>query len=105
MKNEKPLYERIYDVVRRIPAGRVTNYGHVAFVVGGCSAQMIGFAMAALRPDTDVPWHRVINAKGKVSPRGDGPGAFFQRELLEEENVVFNDEGVVDFDRYGWFGS
>ena len=105
MDKEQPLYQRIYAVVRRVPVGRVTTYGHVARVVGGCSAQMIGFAMAALRPESDVPWQRVINAKGKVSPRGGGPGAMFQRELLEEEGVLIDADGRVDFDRFGWFES
>lgn len=105
MPEKRPLYERIYSVVRRIPPGRVTNYGHVARVVGGCSAQMVGFAMAALRADTNVPWQRVINAKGRISPRGGGPGAMLQRELLEEEGVFFDEEGKTDFERFGWFGS
>jgi len=102
MKAERPLYERIYDVVRQIPEGRVTNYGHIARIVGGCSAQMIGFALNALRPDSDVPWQRVINAQGKVSPRGGGPGAFLQRDILEEEGIEFDAEGRVDFERFGW---
>lgn len=105
MERQQPLYQRIYAVVRRVPAGRVTTYGHVSRVVGGCSAQMVGFAMAALRPDSDVPWQRVINAKGKVSPRGGGPGAMFQRELLEDEGVVFDTQDQVDLDQYGWFES
>ena len=103
MREVRPLYERIYAVVRQVPYGRVTTYGHVARVVGGCSAQMVGFAMAALRPDTDVPWQRVINAQGKVSPRGAGPGALLQRELLEEEGVEFDGENRIDFETYGWF--
>ena len=103
MPPEKPLFERIYEVICRIPPGQVTTYGHVAQVVGGCSAQMVGFALAALRPDTGVPWQRVINAQGKISPRGGGPGAMLQRELLEEEGVEFDSENRVDFDRFGWF--
>lgn len=104
MAEEKPLYERIYAVVRRIPPGSVTTYGHVSRVVGGCSAQMVGFALAGLRPDTDVPWQRVINAKGRISPRGGGPGAFLQREILEEEGVEFELDGSIDFEKHGWFG-
>jgi len=103
MSDESPLYERIYAVVRQVPHGRVTTYGHISRVVGGCSAQMVGFALAGLRADTDVPWQRVINAKGRVSPRGGGPGAMLQREILVEEGVVFEPDGSIDFERYGWF--
>ncbi len=102
MTPERPLFDRIYAAVRQIPQGKVTTYGHIARIVGGCSAQMVGFALAALRPDTDVPWQRVINAKGKISPRGGGPGAMLQREILEEEGVEFDEENRVDFDRFGW---
>jgi methylated-DNA-protein-cysteine methyltransferase-like protein len=65
---------------------------------------MIGFAMAGLGPNTDVPWQRVINAQGKVSPRV-GFGGLLQREMLEEEGVVFDAEGRVDFDQFGWLGN
>ena len=102
MDQERPLFERIYAIVRQIPYGRVTNYGHIAQIVGGCSAQMVGFALSALRPDSDVPWQRVINAQGKISPRGGGPGSMLQREILEEEGVEFDEENRVDFDRFGW---
>lgn len=101
---ETPLYERIYAVVRQIPPGRVASYGQIARIVGGCSAQMVGFAMAALSPETDVPWQRVINRQGKISPRP-GFGGLIQRELLEEEGVVFDAEGRVDFDVYGWLNT
>jgi methylated-DNA-protein-cysteine methyltransferase related protein len=100
-----PLYQRIYAVVRQIPPGRVATYGQIARLVGGCSAQMIGFALAALRSADqveEVPWQRVINAHGKVSVHGDGFGNSIQRQLLLEEGVVFDLEGRVDFDRFGW---
>jgi methylated-DNA-protein-cysteine methyltransferase-like protein len=103
MKPEPPLFERIFAVVRRIPFGRVTTYGHISRVVGGCSAQMVGFALSSLRDDTDIPWQRVINAKGRISPRGDGPGSMIQREILEEEGVGFELDGSIDFERFGWF--
>lgn len=103
MEEKTPLYERIYAAVRQVPPGRVTTYGHIARVVGGCSAQMVGFALAGLSPETDVPWQRIINAKGRISPRGGGPGAMLQREILEEEGVEFSLEGGIDFETYGWF--
>lgn len=96
------LYDRIYAVVRQIPVGRVATYGQIAHLVGGCSAQMIGFALAALPVGSDIPWQRVVNRLGKISPRGVGFDSVIQRTLLEEEGVVFTLEGVIDLKTYGW---
>ena len=96
------LYERIYATVRQIPSGRVATYGQIARLVGGCSAQMVGFALAALPDGSDVPWQRVINAKGKISPRGIGFGGMIQRTLLEEEGVLFSRDETIDLITYGW---
>jgi methylated-DNA-protein-cysteine methyltransferase-like protein len=100
------LYERIYKMVRKIPAGRVTTYGRIAALVGGCTARMVGYAMVALKSGRypDVPWQRVINAQGKISAHGDGIGNAIQRTLLEQEGVVFDAQDRIDFDRFGWFG-
>jgi methylated-DNA-protein-cysteine methyltransferase-like protein len=102
----EPLYERIYAMVRRIPPGKVTTYGRVAELVGGCTARMVGYAMAALKRGTapDVPWQRVINAQGRISIHGDGMGNAMQRILLEEEGVLFDENGRLDFAIYGWPG-
>jgi len=104
--HKEALYEQIYAMVRRIPPGKVTTYGRIAELVGGCTARMVGYAMAALKRSTapDVPWQRVINAQGKISVHGDGIGNALQRTLLEEEGVVFNEKGVVDFSIFGWTG-
>jgi len=99
-----PVYERIYTLVRQIPPGRVTNYGHIAAMVGGCTARMVGYAMAALPFETDVPWQRVINRKGKISPRSSGLGSARQRQLLEAEGIIFDRQGRVDFHEVGWLG-
>jgi methylated-DNA-protein-cysteine methyltransferase related protein len=97
-----PLYESIYHLVRQVPSGRVVTYGQVARIVGGCSARMVGFAMAALTEEKHVPWQRVINAKGRVSPHGFGYGSALQRQLLEEEGIVFRPDGSLDLAIYGW---
>ena len=99
-----PIYERIYAVVHQIPSGKVATYGQVAGIVGGCTARMVGYAMAALSFDTDVPWQRVINAQGKISPRSSGAGSAFQRQLLEAEGIVFDSQHRVDFDQVRWAG-
>jgi methylated-DNA-protein-cysteine methyltransferase-like protein len=99
-----PVYERIYALVRQIPPGQVATYGQIAGMVGGCTARMVGYAMAALSFDTDVPWQRVINRQGEVSPRSSGHGSAFQRELLEAEGIVFNAKNRTDFKKFGWLG-
>ena len=93
-------------MVRRIPPGRVATYGRIAALVGGCTARMVGYAMAALKRGTapDVPWQRVINAKGKVSVHGDGIGNAMQRAILEQEGVIFDANDRVDFEKFGWLG-
>lgn len=94
-----PLYSRIYALVHRIPPGRVTTYGCIARQVG-CTARTVGFAMAVLPAGHDVPWQRVINSQGRVSPRRNGDGDLIQRLLLEAEGVRFDSRGRVDLLRY-----
>lgn len=109
LENTSPkLFELIYSTVRQIPYGKVASYGQISSLVGRCSAQMVGFALAALANQSggeDVPWQRVINSQGKVSPHGFGMGSEIQRQLLAAEGVEFDSEGVIDFIRYGWLGA
>ncbi|MCK6629271.1 MAG: MGMT family protein [Anaerolineae bacterium] len=100
-----PTYERIYALARLIPAGKVATYGQLAAMVGSCTARVVGYAMAALPHDTDVPWQRVINRQGKISLRAGSNGGALQRQLLEAEGVKFDPETEkVDFDQVGWAG-
>ncbi len=94
-------YQAVYDVVRRIPEGKVTSYGRIAKMVN-CSARQVGYAMAATPGGDDIPWHRVINSKGEVSVRKQGDGDHGQRKRLLAEGVVFDEKGRVCFDRFGW---
>ena len=97
-----PIYARIYAVVRQIPPGKVATYGQIAAIVGGCTARMVGYAMAALPNGSDVPWQRVINRLGKISPHGAGFGSAMQHKLLENEGIHFDGQGRVDFEVVGW---
>ena len=92
----------IYEIVKRIPHGRVASYGRIARMAG-CSARQVGYAMAAAPPDQNIPWQRVINRKGEISARkySDG-GENRQRQKLQNEGVVFDRDGRVDFARFGW---
>jgi methylated-DNA-protein-cysteine methyltransferase-like protein len=96
-------WERVYAVVRRIPKGRVATYGQVARLAGlGQNARLAGYALHALPRHTLVPWHRVINARGKISLSPLGGGDVTQRLLLEREGVRFDGRGRVDLKRFGW---
>lgn len=95
--SEPKLYDRIYDLVCAVPAGRVTTYGTIG-MFAGCPARVVGYAMHHLRHTThEVPWQRVINARGGISTHGNR-----QRELLEREGIIFEDDGVVDLTRWMW---
>ena len=95
-------YERIYAVVRRIPRGRVASYGEVAERAGvGRGARQVGYALHALSDLADVPWHRVVNARGEISPRASG-FEVPQRRLLEREGVRFDARGRIDLAEFGW---
>ncbi len=96
------LYARIYATVCQIPRGRVSTYGRIARLVGGCSARQVGYAMASLPAGSRVPWQRVINHKGEISCRKRGDGAGNQRRRLEAENIRFSPKGRIDLKRYGW---
>jgi methylated-DNA-protein-cysteine methyltransferase-like protein len=94
------VHERIFHLVRQVPRGKVVSYGRIARIVGAGTPRVVGFAMRAA-PD-DVPWQRVVNAKGEVSPRSAGDGAAVQRRLLEAEGVRFDERGRIDLERFGW---
>ena len=96
------LHERIFDMVEAIPLGKVATYGQIGSLVGGCSGQLVGFALASLRyvENKGVPWQRVINRHGKISLTG--PDAVLQRALLEDEGIRFDAEGAIDLAEFGW---
>jgi methylated-DNA-protein-cysteine methyltransferase-like protein len=98
----KTSYERIYSVVRAIPAGNVATYGQIASLAGlPRQPRMVGYALSAL-DDPDAPWHRVINAQGTISKRADPDLERLQRRLLEHEGVEFDARGRVSFVRFRW---
>lgn len=90
-------------MVRQVPRGQVATYGQIALLVGRCTPRMVGYAMAGLDFDSDVPWHRVINRLGRISPRA-GDGADMQRQLLSREGVGFDVKGVILLQKYRWRG-
>ncbi len=96
-------YDRIYAVVRRIPHGRVATYGQVAQLAGlGGHARQVGYALHSMATEEPVPWHRVVNARGEVSPRSDPGEDARQRSLLEREGVTFDRADRLELARYRW---
>ena len=96
-------YHRIYAVVRRIPKGKVATYGQVARLAGlPGRARQVGYALHALTNGTNLPWHRVVNAKGEVSRRARSGGEVTQRILLEQEGVAFDAAGRMPLKRVTW---
>ena len=94
---------RVFGAVSLVPAGRVSTYGDVAGVLGSPRvARQVGWALAALPGGTEVPWHRIINAQGRISHRGDTVRAQEQQRRLEAEGVVFTTSGRVDLDALRW---
>ena len=102
--NAGTTYRTIYSVVSRIPRGRVATYGQVARVAGmPGQARLVGYALNALRDRSPVPWHRVVNAKGQISRRSDGPPMdVVQRLRLEREGVRFDERGRIPLSRLQW---
>jgi methylated-DNA-protein-cysteine methyltransferase related protein len=101
---EAGTHNRIYDVVRQIPVGRVSTYGDVAVVAGmPGQARLVGYALHALPGHSAVPWHRVINARGGISTGRAFPGGeLVQRQLLEAEGIEFDARGRVPLQRFRW---
>lgn len=96
-------YATIWTVVRRIPRGRVATYGQIAELAGlEGHARQVGYALHNLPERNDVPWHRVINARGEISPRTSGDSHELQRMLLEAEGVEFDLAGRMKLEKYRW---
>ncbi len=103
MSGRSGSYARIYALVRRVPRGRVATYGQIADLadVDG-HARQVGYALHALPEHNDVPWHRVVNARGEISLRT-SPGADqIQRQLLEHEGVAFDQRNRIALRRFQW---
>ena len=100
------LYADIYAVVRRIPRGRVLCYGQLAEMAGRPgAARVAGAAMRCVPEELGLPWQRVVGKKGKGWARvaiHDPVGGAIQRQILEDEGVVFSESGGIRLAEFGW---
>jgi methylated-DNA-protein-cysteine methyltransferase related protein len=97
-------YDRIYAVVQQVPYGKVATYGQIAALAGYPRAPRVaGYALYRVAPEMDVPWHRVVNAKGEISESPFRQGSDqFQRVLLEAEGVKFDKNDRINLAKYRW---
>ena len=101
--NDKAYRERVYEMVRRIPRGRVMTYGQVAGILGeGYTPRTVGYVMHAAESER-VPWQRVINSQGKCSTGRLTIPVNLQQDMLEQEGVVFDAKGKCDLKKYEWW--
>ena len=103
-EKNKDFFDRVYQVARLIPAGRVTNYGAIGKYLGSArSARMVGWAMnGCLKANNDVPAHRVVNRLGILSGKNHFSTPTQMQELLEKEGIKVKDDQIVDFKSIFW---
>jgi methylated-DNA-protein-cysteine methyltransferase related protein len=101
------FYEQVYNVVRRIPLGKVTSYGRIAQMLGHPNAaRAVGYALSSLK-DKDhhnVPWQRVVNSQGRITIVNREHTAQHQADLLRAEGVAVSEQLTIDLDQYLWEG-
>jgi methylated-DNA-protein-cysteine methyltransferase-like protein len=95
--------QRIWQVVAAVPAGKVTTYGAVAARAGmPRAARRVGAALRVLPHNTRIPWHRIVNAQGRISLPRNSPSYQAQRARLENEGIAFRLNDSIDLQQYGW---
>lgn len=96
------VFERIYEVVKRIPKGRVATYGQVAMLAGNPRwARVVGYALHNNPDPAGIPCYRVVNREGRVATGFAFGGGQTQRELLEKDGIIFEADGHIDLEKYG----
>ncbi|WP_426351044.1 MGMT family protein [Alloiococcus sp. CFN-8] len=99
----KDFYERVYEIAEKIPRGKVITYGDIARAIGAPrSARIVGYAMRAIPEGRDIPAHRVVNRLGEMAPSHVFGSKELQRDILESEGVIFNEDGTIDLEKCRW---
>lgn len=100
------FFEKVYDVVRKIPFGKVTTYGAIAnYLASPGSARMVGWAMNASHGYDDVPAHRVVNRNGLLTGKHHFDGTNLMQQLLENEGIRVADNKIIDLEKHLWIPS
>lgn len=97
------FFEKVYEIVRQIPEGKVTSYGAIARYLGSAqSARMVGWAMNAAHTQPEVPAHRVVNRKGLLTGKHHFFGTNMMQKLLENEGLIVVEDQIQNFEDYFW---
>ena len=97
------FFLRVYDIVKKIPYGRVTTYGSIAQYLGSKkSARTVGWAMNSSHKNFDIPAHRVLNRNGILTGKHHFHGTNLMQQLLEGEGLIVKDDKLINFDKYFW---
>ncbi len=100
---EKNFFERVYEVVRQIPKGKVTSYGAIAKSIGAAkSARMVGYAMNSAKGLDDVPAHRVVNRNGLLTGRSHFGDHSAMQQMLAAEGIKVEENKIQDFEKHFW---
>ena len=103
MVEEPNFFERVYDVVKKIPSGRVSSYGAIARFLGAArSARMVGWAMNNSHNMEDIPAQRVVNRLGMLTGKHHFSGTSAMQQLLESEGIVVKDNQIQNFEKVFW---
>jgi methylated-DNA-protein-cysteine methyltransferase-like protein len=103
VNSEVSFFERVYQIARQIPAGRVTSYGAIAKAIGAAkSARMVGYAMNASHAMPDVPAHRVVNRNGLLTGKHHFQGTSLMQQLLENEGIEVENNQIIHFKKHFW---
>lgn len=102
-KDSTDFFEKVFDVVRDIPYGKVTTYGAIAKAIGAAkSARTVGYAMNASHVYDDVPAHRVVNRNGVLTGKHHFSGTHIMQQMLESEGIKVENDQIVDFKSHLW---
>jgi methylated-DNA-protein-cysteine methyltransferase-like protein len=99
----KDFFQKVYEVVKQIPYGKITTYGAIAKKIGAPkSARMVGYALNASFGNEEIPAHRVVNRKGVLTGKYHFQGTNLMQQLLESEGIKVKDNVVQNFEQYFW---
>jgi methylated-DNA-protein-cysteine methyltransferase-like protein len=98
-------FDRVYEIVAKIPSGTVATYGQIAAMLGNPkNARVVGFAMRAVPEDLHLPCHRVVNKTGTLSPSYVFGDSIVQKTMLEQEGITFKSDGKIHINKHLWDG-